>query len=555
MKKEGAVKKIKISDLYSSVCVRVGAFIRNSHMRAVSLFDSSLTSYLMKNLRDYVPYIQNRIIGAFLLTFGVYSALISIFKCVFDFGGNVSDVYSAVCISLVAVPLIFSKGTLATMLMWSEAGQVFSEAVGIRLQILGGKKAHGKTNIAFLAGMILGTLTFIWSPLYVIGFVIALAVLGVVFTYPEASVLFLAVILPFGKSGIFELLMLVGTVAFLLKIFRGKRSLTYHHHRAAALIFLMLTLLGGILAGNIKYAAMMLVYFLVSSADGYSMRAEKAAAAAVISCGCVSSVGVLLYSVERFGMAEAKNIEFDNSGLLLMCCALMVLAASFVINRTAMPRKTAMLCMLSMVLLLVAYERYMYIVVSVICIILLLFFYRRRASYAVFAVMSVAYAAWVWLGGSNRKAFDAIRGFMKDFELGDDGIVGYIISGSGLENGFVKGDNFYGAVASKLGIIGLVVLVASVVLLVGFILRRKNGKGEDRSSIIYMRAWAPACAAIALLACGFGVNIWLYDSIYVLFWLLAGVSSAIASDSEVKCKRAKMLESPEMTKHQAEITI
>ena len=55
-----------------------------------------------------------------------------------------------------------------------------------------------------------------------------------------------------------------------------------------------------------------------------------------------------------------------------------------------------------------------------------------------------------------------------------------------------------------------------------------------------MRAWAPASSVIVLLMCGLGTNIWAYDEVFALFWILMGASSAIAADAESRAKRAAM---------------
>ncbi len=544
-----------ISRRNTSLWANIGAFIRGSRDAAAKAFDNSFTSFALKKLRGSVPYIQNRVIGAFLFTFGVYSALIAIFKVVFDFGGSYDDIYVSVCAAILAIPLLLSKGTLATMLINSETGRTVSEAVGIRLQVLGAQKSYGRPNIAFLAGMLLGTVTFAVSPLRVVLTVTFFIAVGIIFTYPEASVLLLSVMLPYDNGELFGGIAFVGVIAFAIKAFRGKRSISFHHHRAVAAIFLLVVFFAGVFTGNIKYTVMMLAYFVISASEGLSARAEKAIAAAVASCGCVCAVYLGFMSVSYFGGIKASLGVFAVTNLSLMCVALIPLAVSFAINKTVIPRATAALSLLAMIAFLGICKSYIYLAAAALSIILLLFFYRRRAAYAVFAVLSGAYAVWVWLGGSNRQAINYVLGFLKELGLGENRNLAYLVSGAGLEGGFAGGESFYGAIISKLGVTGLLILISSAVLLFGYILREKNGKGSDRSQSTYMRAWAPACSVLVLLICGLGTNIWAYDNIYVLFWIMMGASSAIAADSEKKALRRQQSAEVEMSASSAEVTI
>ena len=69
----------------------VGAALKKARIRAVRAFDSSATAFYLKKLRESIPYLKNSVIGAFLLTFGIYSSLIAVFKLTFASGGSIED--------------------------------------------------------------------------------------------------------------------------------------------------------------------------------------------------------------------------------------------------------------------------------------------------------------------------------------------------------------------------------------------------------------------------------------------------------------------------------
>ncbi len=540
---------------FPALCANVGSFVRRSRNAAVHAFDGSGISALLKKLRSAAPYIQNRTVGVFLLTFGAYSVLISIFKYVFDFGGEAADVYVSACVVILSLPWLLSRGTPATMMTESASGRVFAEAVGIRVQTMCGKNIYGKSNVAFLLGMLFGTAVFVFSPARVICFVCALASLGIIFTYPEASVLFLAVILPVSDGRLFSFLAFSGTVSLIIKVLRGKRSFSFPHHRIAVLIFLAMVLCAEMLSGSYEYTVMLLVFFLLSVSDGLGARAEKTAAAAVMSCSGAASVYIGFIAISYFGGAEGSFGFLDDSGMALMCAALIPLAVSFMISGKVIPQRTALLCLASMTAFIAVSEKYMYLAAALFSIMVLLFFYRKRAAYSLFAVLCACYAGWVWLGGSNRMAVDVLLGFFKGLGLGENRDILSIITGGSLEGGFAGSESFYGALISKLGMTGLVLLISSVILLFGYILREKNDKYGAEGSPDYMRAWAPACSVAVLLICGVGINVWKYESVFVLFWMLIGASSAIASDMEKKSVRLVQCSEAEMSARSADITI
>jgi len=533
----------------------VGAFLRNGRIKAVRAFDESAVAYWLKKLRENIPYLRNSVVGAFLLTFGVYGALVSVFKMMFFANGSLADVFYSLCAAIVSVPLLFSRGTLGTLLVLSSTGKVISNAIGMRLHINSARAPWGRSNMAFLLGMVLGSATFAFPPVYVLTAVVAVVACCVIFTYPEAAALIMAVLFPFADGGLLSLIAFCGITAFFIKLFRGKRSVSFHHHRAAALILLFIVFSSEFFSGSLKYTLMMLVYFLLCAADGYGEGAEKTVSVAVSVCGCVSAVYMAFICMSVFGGLKASFSGFDISAVALACAALIPLAVSFVLSGSGLPAQTSFGCVLAMAALLLYNGYYMYLIASVVSVILLLFFYRRRASFAVFAVVCAAYAVWVWLGGSNRAAVDHILGFLKDLGISYEADVFRLIAGGAMIEGFGASESFYGALLSSLGAVGIAALMSAAVLLFGYILRKKHGKGDDRSSAVYMRAWAPAVSAIVLLICGLGTNIWAHDGVFVLFWILMGAASSIAADAEAKSMRASSALYANNDKNSADVTI
>lgn len=556
---EGAVNNQafkKIAELVINSISAIGAFAATVRNKTVRLFDSSVVAHHMKKFRENIPYIKNSIIGTFMLTFGIYSTLISVFRFSFLSEGTFADIFISLCVALLSLPFLFSRGTPGTILALSETGSIIAKVMGVRIHINHSRTTWGRANIAFLLGVLLGSATFVFAPLSVVFFILFVVAAGFVLTYPESAVLFITVLLPLGNGELLSFVSVFGIVAFLIKALRGKRSITYHHHRAAALILMVMVFVSEIHSGSLKFSLMMLAFFLLCASDGNGERAENIISVAVVVFGTVSAFYMAFVCMSVFGETGADLSIFNIPALALCCAALIPLSASFMLSKTGLPRQTTFLCTVAMLGLLLYNGYFMYTIASAASIVILLFFFRRRAAYAFFSAVCAFYAVWVWMGGgSNRVAVTHLLNFLKEIGIAYDEGVMYILVGGIMEDNFAPSESFYGAILTSLGILGAVALAGVLCLLFGYILRKKYGKGSDRSTATYMRAWAPASSVVVMLICGLGTNIWAYDEVFALFWILMGAASAIAADAENKARRSVMAQmiSPDRTK--AEITL
>lgn len=530
----------RIKGLIVNIFAIFGAFLKNTRIKAVRAFDSSFVAYFLKKLRENIPYLKNSVVGTFWLTFGIYSALISIFRFTFLSQGSMGDVLIPLCVSLLSLPFLFSKGTAGTILTLSETGKIIAKAIGMRIHIDYSKPLWGRANIAFLLGVLFGSATFVFSPSEVLAFLIFVIAAGVVLTFPESAVLLMVILLPFGNGGLFSFIAVCGIIAFLIKLFRGKRSVTFHHHRAAVLLLLAMVFAAEFFSGSLKFSLMMLAFFLLCASDGLGEKAEQIVSVAVAIFGGASALYMAFVCISFFGQIRADLSAFNVPALALCVSALIPLASSFMLGKTGLPAQTAFLCNAAMIVFLLYNGYFVYLIAAVASFIIFLFFFRRRAAYGVFALVCAAYAVWVWMGGSNRAAVDHLMSFLKELGIAYEAGPMYILVGGIAEGGFASSESFYGAVVSCVGILGAIALAGALCMLFGYILRKKYGKGSDRSTATYMRAWAPASSVIVLLMCGLGTNIWAYDEVFALFWILMGASSAIAADAESRAKRAAM---------------
>lgn len=512
----------------------VGSFMRAFRDWAVRAFDGSLVARLLRAFRERVPYVRNRVVGTFLLTFGAYSALIAVFKSMLALGKGRVGLYFSLCVAICAIPLLISRGTVYTMLSNSHTGRVISRCIGIRLQAMGGTLSIGRENVAFLLGMIAGTITLVFDPVYVLGVPAAVLVAGLILTYPESAVVFLAVTLPFGNAEVFLFISFMGVAAFIIKLIRGKRHLAVAPHIKTALLLTAVILFLDLLEGSVFDGAVMMACLMLAVSERNGAKAESVAAASVSSCACMAAVYVMLRAVAFFAGLRAQTEFFDVSSLALLCTALIPLAVSFMISGEIMPRKTGFLSAAVMTAFLIMTNSYLHAVSAAMGTVLMLFMYKRRIAYFLTALMSAGYAVWVWLGGSNRLAFDTLVGFLTGLGIDKQGVsAGEMIYGEGIGGGLYGGDNFYGSLIKGIGIVGTVIFAVAVIFLAVYVLKQKN---KESSEYGFLTAFGAFCSVFTLLVCGAGANIWNSERVFVLFWVLFAVGSSIAENEAGKAR-------------------
>ncbi|MBQ7836153.1 MAG: hypothetical protein IJ389_02755 [Clostridia bacterium] len=530
-KTTGNLSRSRFSGRFGSL----GGFIRYCRDAVVRAFDNSFISRVLVRMRETVPYIRNRVLGTFLLTFGIYSTLISVFKTVFEFGGSADNGFITVSLAIASVPLLISRGTVYTMLSTSRTGRVIGECIGIRLQAMGGSVAIGRENMAFLLGMLAGTLTFVFDPAYIIGMAAAVVVAALILTYPEATVIFAAVLLPMGIDEAFTYLAVVGIVSFIIKLIRRKRYLRFPSHIKAAVLFIGVVAFLGAATGNVNNALLALMCMMIAFSDRNGEKAKYASSVALSVCAVMTSVYLAFYAVAYLAGLKADLSVFDVETLSVMSAALVPVSVSRMISGEIMPGRTSFLCFVSTVAFLAVTRSYMCLAAAAVGMALLLFAYRRKLAYFFMSIAGVAYACWVWLGGSNRIAFDTFMGFLSEFNIDEkQGLSAVeIIYGEGLGRGVFSGDNFYDALISGVGLVGVAIFATALILLAVYIVKQKNKAAEDKE-YGFLSAFAHYCSLLVLLVCGAQISIWEQESMFVMFWMMLASASAISLDEQTK---------------------
>ncbi len=539
--------------------------VRRVRDMTASAFDSGITMKVAAWVRRKFSSLSLRCAGTFLLTFGIYSAAIAIVKMFMWETDPIQDVTVSALCALAALPLLFSKLTLGESLVKTGSGRTLLSFLGIREEAVKWDVPFGRSNISFIFGVGVGTLTFFAGAGELL-MALALVLLGgVVLTVPEAAVMFAAVFIPLGMSLPCTVLSVLGTVSFLIKYLRYKRCAVGYPHDKAAGVMLLSVVLGVLISvyggGSASYIALLFVYFIISFSPSGRVLGGKLMATLVASGGLAAAVfeafAIMSYAATRGGQTMASAVSelsvCDTEVMSLTACALVPVAVYILISGGALSRLTALLCGASMTAFLVICEDYVYLAGAVIGAVAALTFCNRRLGYFTVALGIFSTVVWVWLGGS----WNAIPRLMKHVLIrpeGTDASYEYFMFGEGLSGGFGHGGSFYMAVMSRLGFVGIAVLLAFGILLVSEIISLQK-KSAMASNTVYKNACIPFCGLISLLVCGLSVNIWESPEVFLLFWMLCGASGACIAGGNRRADKLLEAEREEKSRNSAGIVL
>ena len=258
-----------------------GMFSRAGGSRAASRIRVGVArslegSVVIRAVRRFVsalPWLTMRSYGSFLFSFGFYASVIFAIKAVAtSLTAEYDALVSGVVMMLCSVPLLLSGKTLAGAVASSRLlSYVVFDILGFRREEAESDRApYGRADMAFLAGMIAGLLTFYVEPLRVLGAMISLLMLLIVLHKPETGVILLFALFPFFTDGRLLLLTAVIMLSYAVKLMCGRRTFSLDIADTFVLIFLVLTAAAEILnygagtghSGSAVSVLSMIPYFL-----------------------------------------------------------------------------------------------------------------------------------------------------------------------------------------------------------------------------------------------------------------------------------------------------
>ncbi len=243
MKKERGVRgsgafteKLKTSltaAVFTSYRPRLKSFNRgrgavNAAAGAVSSkIDRSATSGVLSALARLLLSLRLRVFGAFIASFGVYTAVFAVIKnFIMSNDRHVADVVFGAVIALSSLPVINSDQTLSSALLSSKIGAFIRGITGIREEAMRTEIARGRANHGFLFGLAAGAISFFTSPRAVALALLAALLVWIISASPEFGVLLTAFMIPLVSPRYITAVLGATAASFILKLIRGKRFFT-----------------------------------------------------------------------------------------------------------------------------------------------------------------------------------------------------------------------------------------------------------------------------------------------------------------------------------------
>lgn len=548
------------------------------------LFDQSLTAAIAARLRLYFMKLRLRVAGMFLLTFGVYSAAVSLIVRLFTTeDADSGALYFGIFLAVASIPLLLSKKSIAASLTDSRVGGIVCEYMGIRREILGGDGTCGRMSHGFIAGVICGTLTFAFSPPSVLGFILMLAAVCIILTVPEAGLVISAALLMWCDARVHCIILAATLVSFALKLIRGKRSFALRPSDAVCAVLLLCVAASGLSSAEDVHARDIIVRLLLISAYFLTVllcrscrNVIKLLTAATVSGGLFAAVYVLGDALTRLipaslcadrgyllSIHSSLPVFSDGSAELILAAVLPTAIGLALRHHNVIPRLTLWLSAASSCLCLILRGAYAYTASAAVAVLVMLLLLGRRRVYLGLSLILGAAVLLMYTDGAWQNVylyvFENIRGALSDTV----GVFGGTLT---LPRGWLwggaaspDGADFYLQLLVALGIPGCAVFIAFLLATlreVAWLMWRTVSTGASHGELRRFGAirsaadtrigvGAPAFSAFALLLCGMFCNIWQCDTAFMLLWMLCGACAAYVRNADFEMAKAENASSAE----------
>ena len=573
------------------------------------------TSLIVGTTADLMKHLLGcrlKVYGAFLASFGVYTAISALIYSVLS--GTVNDILShpyllpSVIMILSSVPLVMSRKTLSESISGSLIGKAALAVTGFTIEDIAEADVSGDgghLNTGFLLGLICGAATYAVSPIYIIGGIAGLVFMYLVLIRPEIGVLLLFFAMPFLPTMVLGGITAYTAVCFFIKLIRGKRIIRFEPIDIAVLAFAVLLFFGGsvsLSSSSLKPALLMvcfiMAYFLTVGLITTREWLVRCSVAAVAAGTLESLYGIFMYFTgrgyssdawldsEMFSALSGRAVgTLENPNMLgeYLILIIPIAVGMFIGRGEGLRRFQAFLCLGAMGACLVfTWSRGAWLGLIFAALLFLFMWHRRSVWVIVAGVASIPFLPYVLpasivarftsignMGDSSTSyrvyIWRATVNMIKDNFLTGIGIGGDawnrvypLYSYLGVEAA-PHSHNLYLQIWLELGIAGMLAFLVFAFLLYqsGFtmfrdlsgnselaspdisegVLKKSIGDGLDTASEmrrgkiqLRISAAAPLCGVFAVLVQGMTDYSWYNYRLYLMFWLVAGLSSAYIRD-------------------------
>jgi len=567
---------------YKSAKRTLGSYISSARKTVTRLFDLSKTCETARSVKNSLLCLSLRTIGVFFVTLGIYAFIISMILTLFsDRAVHPSGIYGGLLCAASSLPLLFSKGNVATALINSRTGSFICHLLSIRKEALPYEPVLNSLSIAFVAGIAVSLATLIFPFSYVICAIAVLIIALTILHSPEAGLTFYVAFLFLASAKLQYLILSVTVVSYILKLIRGKRRFILKKTDLFLPVFAVCTL-GGMISSSqaavdiekLKYAFLLITYVLCVCLARDCRNIKNLMGFSVILGGTVCSVYLLGFALSAiipgdvavapsFLMDTVLSLPAFESGFApLFSATLIPVSIAFVMKpHSEGNRLTVFLCFVSMLSALIISENVAYTAAAVIASVILILIAGSRRLYFALALLLGATVITSFSGKLGDKLYGYIFSNIKEayseainaLSSGDGALSGRLLfCGQGFGEG-TTGSNFFHSLFSHFGLCGSVifaVLVIAILLEAVALIIRTYKNSAHREYInrfrtiadpaeLRMGAVAMICAMISLIICATFSDLYISASSYSWLFLICGVCSAYATGANAAIDKAQ----------------
>ncbi len=285
--------------------VKENPFKRLKHGIA-QIYEQSLFLNWMRNLlRGFlVMHVNN--LGLICFSYGFCVITIQLLK-MYTFHVTVANPYKSLIVGLVVmfigIFMFFSKKSISGLLYESHTARfILFDIFGFQVHGIAQaakQEPQRSFNISLILGLILGALSIFVEPIRIPAFFVFLLVFIVVMNSPESSVILVFLTLPFLTTMQLVFTMCLTYVSFLLKLICGRRVFRFRLTDFAAIAFMAFVFFGGIYSVDSSsfekmcvYVCFMMAYFVVKNTFGSPALVRRCIYALIASSVIVSLIGL-----------------------------------------------------------------------------------------------------------------------------------------------------------------------------------------------------------------------------------------------------------------------
>ena len=527
-----------------------------------------------------LPWQTVRTYGVFLLSFGLYAAIIFAIKAVATtISADIDDLITGVLAVIVSIPLLTSGKSLSAAVCASRfVSYIAFDMLGFRRQDAAvDRHTRQRLDLSFLFGMICGLFTFYFPAGVILLFIISVLAAAVVMAKPETGVLLIFALFPFFSDRSLEVFIVITALSYFFKFICGRRTFRLGAAETLVLMFFLLLALGEVIhygagagysgdAGRIIY---MIMYFLTVCLFSNASWRPRLIRALLFGGSAVATVSILSLFGEtvKTVMSNASSAElagliawcgnvFDSASVSTYYLAMIIpVMIAYVMRRGTGGKRFNMVVFSVLVVAaaIMTMSRGLWAGVLAGIAVMLIMIDARFAALPLFLAAATSLLMTV-LPRSISRNFDAlfdVSGLatqsranirMTSWRLFGENLLGGIGSADGVFGAVYDNATSVGAAATnaqslyiqigvELGITGLICFLFAAVLIV---MKTVSGARYGVSSEKKLCSGALAAGMCAALFSGLSNCIWVDGRMFLLFWMFAGAASVYPMRGEVR---------------------